>query len=143
MDDEPSNERPTTVDSDSSKAAVFEDAMVGWELDPKGIQAMLHQMETGLKNASDGYLALASCITHVAPYELLQIIAQISPPLMNVPIRKALLVDVESKTVSYLIHHEYKLTDTSWSKLQEKYHVSRDKIYTAVKGKKRPGGSQY
>ena len=64
---------------------------------------------------------------------------------MNVPIliRKALLVDGESKTVSYLIHGVYKLTNTSWSKLQEKYHFSRDKVYTAVKGKKRPGGSQY
>ena len=118
--------------------------MVGWELDPKGIEATLHQIATGLKNASDGYLVLASCITHVAPYELPQIIAQIPPPPMNVPIpvRKVLLVDGESKTVSYLIYGEYKLTHTSWSKLQEKYHVSRDKVYTTVKGKKRPDGSQ-
>ena len=64
---------------------------------------------------------------------------------MNVPIpiRKALLEDGENKTVNYLIHGEYELSNTSWSKLQEKYHVSRDKVYTAVKGKKRPGGSQY
>ena len=88
-DDECSDERTITVDSDSSKMAVFEDVMVGWELDPKGIEATLHQIATGLKNASDGYLNLASCITHVAPYELLQIIAQISPPPMNalIPIR--------------------------------------------------------
>ena len=73
--------------------------MVRWELDPKGIEAMLHQVETGLTNASDDYLALASCIAHVAPYQLLQIIAQISPPPMNVPIpiRKVLLVDGEHK----------------------------------------------
>ena len=81
----------------------------------------------------------------MAPYELLQVIAQIPPPPMNVPIpiRKALLVDVESTTANYLIHGEYELTNTFRSKLQEKYHVSRDKVYTAVKGKKRPGGSQY
>ena len=60
-----------------------------------------------------------------------------------IPIRKALLIDGENKTVSYLIHGEYELADTSWSKLEEKYHVSRDKVYSAVKGKKRPGGSQY
>ena len=58
-----------------------------------------------------------------------------------IPIRKALLIGGESKMISYLICGE--LTDTSWSKLQEKYHVSREKVYTAVKGKKRPGGSQY
>ena len=57
--------------------------------------------------------------------------------------KKALLVDSESKVVSHLIHGEYKLTNTSWSKLQKKYHVNRDKVYTAIKGEGRPGGSQY
>ena len=60
-----------------------------------------------------------------------------------VPIRKALLVDGESKVINHLIHGEYELTNTSWSKLQKKYHVSRNKIYTAIKGKGRPRGSQY
>ena len=59
------------------------------------------------------------------------------------PIWKALLVDSESKVVNHLIHGEYELTNTSWSKLQKKYHVSRNKIYTTIKGKGRPGGSQY
>ena len=59
------------------------------------------------------------------------------------PIRKALLIDGESKAVSHPIHGEYELTNTYWSKLQKKYHVSRDKVYTAIKGKRRPGGSQY
>ena len=79
------------------------------------------------------------------PYELLQVVAQIPPPPMDVPIpiRKALLIDGKIKTVSYLICGEYELADTSYSKLHEKYHVSRDKVYTAVKGKKRPGGFQY
>ena len=59
------------------------------------------------------------------------------------PIQKALLVDRENKVVNHLIHGEYELNNTSWSKLQKKYNVSRNKIYTAVKGKGRPGGSQY
>ena len=59
------------------------------------------------------------------------------------PIQKALPVDSESKVVSHLIHGEYELTNMSWSKLQEKYHVSRDKVYTTINGKRRPGGSQY
>ena len=35
------------------------------------------------------------------------------------------------------------MTNTSWSKLQKKYNLSKDKIYSALKGKRRPGGSQY
>ena len=57
------------------------------------------------------------------------------------PIRKALLVDGESKAVNYCLQREYGLNKTSWSKLPKKYNVSRNKIYTALKGKGRPGGS--
>ena len=35
------------------------------------------------------------------------------------PIRKALLVDRESKAVNYLLHREYELNKTSWSKTAE------------------------
>ena len=59
------------------------------------------------------------------------------------PIRKALLIDGENKAVNYLICGEYELNKTSWSKLQKKYNVSRNKLYAALKGKGRPGGSLY
>ena len=49
----------------------------------------------------------------------------------------------ESKAVNYLICREYELNKTSWSKLQKKYNISRNKIYAALKGKGRPRGSQY
>ena len=88
---------------------------------------------------------MASHISKIAPYELPQIIAQIPPPPMNIPmtIRKALAVDGESKVVDYLLHGEYEITNTSWSKLQKKYNLSKNKIYSALKGKRRPRGSQY
>ena len=35
------------------------------------------------------------------------------------------------------------MTNTSWSKLQKKYNLSKNKIYSALKGKRRPGGSHY
>ena len=60
-----------------------------------------------------------------------------------IPIRKALLVDGESEVVNYLLHGEYEMTNTSWSKLQKKYNLSKNKIYSALKGKRRPRGSQY
>ena len=72
-------------------------------------------------------------------------IAQIPPPPMDVPmpIRKALLVDGENKAVNYLLCGKYELNKTSWSKLQKKNNVRRNKIYTTLKGKGRPRGSQY
>ena len=143
--DESSDDRITTAVSDSSAASSFEETPCKWETDSKGIEATLHQIASGLHSAAEGYLTLASHISKMAPYELPQVIAQIPPSPMDVPmpIRKALLVDRESKGVNYLLHGEYKLNKTLWSKLQKKYNVSRNKIYAALKGKGRPGGSQY
>ena len=144
-DDDPSNERTITADSNSSVAAVFKETPCGWEADLNRIEATVHQIATGCQSVEEGYLALASHMSQVVSYELSQVVAEIPPPPMDVPlpIRKALLIDGESKAVSHLIHGEYELTNTSWSKLQKKYQVSRDKVYTAIKGKRRPRGSQY
>ena len=134
-----------TVDSDSSATTDFDETPCEWEANSKGIEATLHEIATGLQSAAEGYLALASHISKVVPYELPQVIAQIPPPPMDVPmpIRKALLIDGENKAVNYLLCGEYELNKTSWSKLQKNYNISRNKIYTALKGKGRPRGSQY
>ena len=142
--DSSSDDSTITADNDDS-ASSMEDKSCVWEADSTGIEALLHQIASGLQNAAEGYLTLASYISKIAPYELLQVIAQIPPPPMDVPmpIRKALLVDGESKVVNYLLCGEYEMTSTSWSKLQKKYSLSKNKIYSALKGKRRPGGSQY
>ena len=134
-----------TADSNSSAALVFKEVPCEWEANSKGIEATLHQIVAGLQSAAEGYLALASHMSKVAPYELPQVVAQIPPPPMDVPmpIPKALLVHGESKVVNHLSHGQYELNNTSWSKLQKKYNVSRNKIYTAIKGKGKPRGSQY
>ena len=142
--DSSSDDSTITADSNGS-ASSFEETSCTWETDSKGIEAMLHQIASGLQSATEGYLTLASHISKIAPYELPQVIAQISPPPMNIPIpiRKALTVDKESMVVDYLLHGKYEITNTSWSKLQKKYNLSKNKIYSALKGKRRPGGSQY
>ena len=123
----------------------FEDVLCKLETDSKEIGATLNQIASGLQNAAEGYLILASHMSKVALYELPQVISQIPQPPMEVPmpIRKALSIDGENKTIHYLLHSEYKLTNTSWSKLQHKYNVSHNTIYTAFTGKGRPGGLQY
>ena len=66
-------------------------------------------------------MSLASHISKLNPYELPQVIAQIPPPPIDVPmpIRKALIIDGQSKVVNHLLRGEYEMTNTSWSKLQK------------------------
>ena len=126
-------------------ASSFEETPCKWESDSEGIEATLCQIASGLQCAAEGHLTLASHISKIAPYELPQMIAQIPPPPMDVPmpIRKALSVDGETKAVNYLLCSEYELNKTLWSKLQKKYNVSQNKIYAALTGKKKPRGYQY
>ena len=109
------------------------------------IESTLHQIASSLQSAAGAYMTLAFCIHKLEPYEIPQIVAQIPPLPINVsmPMRKALSVDDENKIVNHLILGEYELTKTSWSKLQKKYSVTRGRIYSALKGKRMPGGSQY
>ena len=109
------------------------------------IESALHQIATSLHHAVEGYLTLATSIQKVEPYELPQIISQIPPPPTEVPIliRKALSIDNEEKVTNQILLGEYELTNTSWSKLQSKYNLTKGRVYNALKGKRRHGGSQY
>ena len=70
--DESSDDRTVTADSDSSATSNFEEMPCEWEANSKGIEGTLHQIATGLQSAAEGYLALASHISKVVPYELPQ-----------------------------------------------------------------------
>ena len=72
--DESSDERTITAESDSSATSSFEETPCKWETDVKEIEATLHQIAFGLRNAAEGYQTLASQISKLAPYELPQII---------------------------------------------------------------------
>ena len=146
-DDEASDDRTITADSDSSEAQEFEDTP--YPVDTKDtatdMEATLNQIASGLQSAGNGYLALASHLPHLSPYELPQTIAQIPPPPINIPmpIRKALDTDGENNTIRYLLHGDYELNKLSWTQLQRKYKVSHDTVYTTITGKRRPRGLQY
>ena len=146
-DEEASDDRTITADSDSSEAQDFEETPnpVDTKDITTDIEATLNQIASGLKSAANGYLALASHLPQLSLYELPQTITQIPPPPINVPmpIRKALDTDGESNTICYLLRGDYELNKLSWSQLQMKYKVSHDTVYTAIRGKQRPGGLQY
>ena len=113
--------------------------------DVSKIESALHQIATSLQHAAKGYLLLAASISKLEPYELPKTIAQIPQPPINVPlfIRKALSFDGEEKVINHILRGEYELTNTSWSKLQNKYSLTKGRIYNALKGRRRPGGLQY
>ena len=136
-----SKDSTITADIDSSAASSFEETPCKVNTDTKRIEATLHQIASGLQSAAEGYLTLASYMSGITP----QVIAQIPPPPMDVPIpiRKVLMIDGENKVVDYLLHGEYELNKTSWSKLQKKYNISKNKVYATLKGKGRPRSSQY
>ena len=69
-DEESSDDRTVTVDSDSSVVPDFEEIPCEWEADSKGIETTLHEIAVGLQSAAEGYLALASHMSKVAPYKL-------------------------------------------------------------------------
>ena len=146
--DSSSEDRSITAETENSMSSMedhIEDSTCIKENNAAEIETSLHQIATSLQSAAEGYMSLASHINKLNPYELLQVIAQIPPPPIDVPmpIRKALTIDGEDKVVNHLLHGEYEMTNTSWSKLQKKYSLSKNKIYSALKGKRRPGGSQY
>ena len=84
-DEESSDDRTVAADSNSSTTPAFEEVLCEWEADSKGIEATLHQIAAGLQSTAEAYLALASHMSKVVPYELPQIVAQIPPPPMDVP----------------------------------------------------------
>ena len=143
-----SEERTLTAETENITSSMedhIEDSSCMKENDPTEIETALHQKATSLQHAAKGYLSLASCIHSLKPCELPQMIAQIPPPLIDVPmlIRKALTIDGKEKVINHLLQGEYELTNISLSKLQNKYSLTKGRIYTALKGKRRLGGLQY
>ena len=57
-----SDDRTISTDSDSSAASSFKETPCKWETDSKGIETTLHQIASGLQNAAEGYVTLASHI---------------------------------------------------------------------------------
>ena len=138
--DSSSDDRTITAETENFTSSMednIEDNSYIKETNAIDIEVLLHQIASGLQNAAEGYMSLASHISKLNPYELPQVIAQIPPPPIDVPmpIRKALTIDGESKVVNHLLHGEYEMTNTSWSKLQKKYSLGKNKIYSALKGK--------
>ena len=116
--DSSSEDRTMTAETENSMSSMedhIEDSSCIKENTAIEIETTLHQIATSLQSAAEGYLSLASHINKLNPYQLPQVIAQIPPSPIDVPmpIRKALTIDGEDKVVNHLLCGEYELTNTS------------------------------
>ena len=83
-----SEDRTLTAEMENTTSSMedhIEDRTCIKENNVTEIDTSIHQIATGLQNAAEGYMALASCIHKLEPYETPQVIAQIPPPLIDVP----------------------------------------------------------
>ena len=80
--DSSSDDRTITAETENSTSSMednIEDNSCIKETNATEIEVSLHQIASGLQNAAEGYMSLASHITKLNPYELPQVIAQIYP----------------------------------------------------------------
>ena len=88
LSDSTSDDRTITTETEDSTSSMednIEDNLWAKETNVTEIEVLLHQIASGLQNAAEGYMSLASHITKLSPYELPQVIAQIPPPPIDVP----------------------------------------------------------
>ena len=86
--DSSSDDRTLTADpkeSTSSMENKMEENTCEKKTDATDIEASLYHIASGLQNAAEGYMSLASHILKLNPYELPQVMAQIPPPPIDVP----------------------------------------------------------
>ena len=92
--DSTSEDRTLTTETKNTTSSIedhIEDSSCIKENNVTEIETSLHQIATSLQSAAEGYMSLASHIHKLNPYEIPQVIAQIPPPPIDVPlpIRKA------------------------------------------------------
>ena len=86
--DSSSDDRTITAETENSTSSMednIEDKSCIKEANATDIEISLHHIASGLQNATEGYMSLASHISKLNLYEIPQVIAQIPPPPIDVP----------------------------------------------------------
>ena len=132
------------VDSDSSDALSMLDENFE-DTDPLKIDDALQQIVKGLRQAADGFEALKDLLPTVPVTDVAKIV-QVAPTPYLQPMSKATIQALQTLGEENLINHAC-LTEfqkgVSQAALMRKYDVGRDRLYKALHGKTRPGGTQY
>ena len=86
--DSTSDDRTITTETEHSTSSMednIKNNLCVKETNVTEIENSLHRIASGLQNATEGYMSLASHITKLSPYELPQVITQIPPPPIDLP----------------------------------------------------------
>ena len=111
------------------------------ELNIDTVEENLHQIAAGLRTAAAAYDAISLLVKEMAPYQAHGVIQSLpaTPTMIPAPLAKALTADGPDEVINKLIRHDHE--QLSYTKLEEKYGVSRHRVTTACLQRKRHDGS--
>ena len=111
------------------------------EMNIESIEGELHQIASSLRQAATAYDNIAQRVKEMLPYQAYEVVQQLpaTPTLIPAPLAKALAIDGPEEVVDKLIRYDH--AQLSYTKLEEKYGVSRHRVQTTCLGRKRHGGS--
>ena len=132
------------VDSDSSDALSMLDKNFE-DTNPLKIDDALQQIVKGLRQAADGFEALKDLLPTVPVTDVAKIVQVAPTPYLQL-MSKATIQALQTLREEDLINHAC-LTEfqkgVSQAALRRRYDIGRDRLYKALHGKTRPGGTQY
>ena len=135
---------PIEVDSNSSAALSMLDENFE-KTDPSEIDEALQQIVKGLHQAADGYEALKDLLPTIPVTDVAKIV-QVAPTPYPQPMSKAAIQALQTLGEEDLINQACLVEfqkGVSQAALMRKYSIGRDRLYKALHGKIRPGGTQY
>ena len=132
------------VDSDSSDALSMLDKNFE-DTDPSKIDEALQQIVKGLCQAADGFEVLKDLLPTIPVTDVAKIVQVAPTPYLQL-MSKAAIQALQTLGEEDLINHTC-LTEfqkgVSQAALMRRYDIGRDRLYKALHGKMRPGGTQY
>ena len=138
-DDYVDDDVPIEVDSDSSAALSMLDE--NFEVtDPSKIDEALQQIIKGLHQATDSYEVLKNLLPMIPVTDVAAPTPYLQP--MSKAAIQALQTIREENLINLACLAEFH-KGVSQAALMRKYRVGRDRLYKALHGKIRPGGTQY
>ena len=143
-DDYVDDDIPIKVDSNSSAALSMLDENFE-NTDPSKIDEALQQIIKGLRQVANGYEALKDLLPTIPVTDVAKIV-QVAPTPYLQPMSKAAIQALQTLGEEDLINQaclaEFQ-EGVSQVAVMRKYGIGKDRLYKALHGKIRPGGTQY
>ena len=139
-----SDDHPIEIDSDSRAALSMTDD--GFEAtNPHKVDDALQDIVDRLKKAANGFEELRSLVPSIPVTEIPKLLETVRLPYIQ-PLTKPMVQAIknlgEAKMIELAVQEEHKKGTTQVS-IMSNYGLTRNQVYKAITGVRRPGGSQY